>query len=449
MRPSGLAPLLIVACVALSWPVEARAAPLQLSFSGSPQDLDTDAVAPLLSRDERSGRVLAVWSVRVGTRDLTTTIARVLDARGRPIGAAFKLRGLTVFGGGNRPATLMAIAARPRAGGWIVAAAARSAGTRSRVVSAVVTPGGNVGRRRALSAATAPRTEIRSLGLAVDPRSGRAIVSWFVNRHSKADRATRGSRRAVLARGIDSNGRPRTPVRALYTAPRDSTLIEGEVAIGFVPKTRSWLAVWTHDVRFARKRVINIYARRVLGSVRPRGPVRAAGRAASGDEMFGAPSVIAGTAASGALALFRHETLDGNRLLLARLNANGVVRGRARTVGARGDGEPTSPSAVVDSSSGGLLVYGQACSAVGHGGCRQFTPIIGQRLSASGAPFGASRVIRRQAAGPGVALARSETGSYLLAWQAAAVSGAAYYSDNAMFTIFPNKAEIFIEELTP
>ena len=407
----------------------------QISSTGSPLDFGTGAEAPVLAHDPVSGRVLALWQVRAGG-DTSAVHGRVLDARGRATGAQFALPGF------EATTTPVAVAPRPRAGGWVIAAGVEVAGRATRVVTAVVGRTGVPGRRRGISAA-APfaGAGVATPAIAFDPRGGRGVVAWFLD----AQRARGG----VFARGVDHNGRPAGRVRAIFRPPKEALSIDGRLALGFHPRTRRWLVAWRQFLSLPssqRRPVKNLFARRVLGNGRPRGPAHAL--AAVGAS--GTPVLATATGGTHTLAVYARDDGEGRSSLhTVPLGAGGAPFGGRRTVSVLA--EPltaASPSVIrVNRTGGRLLTYVQACQPVGHGSCPQFAPIVARALNPFGTPAGAARVIVEQAVGRSATLVATGPQSSLLAWEGATLSGPPTFDDNAMATVFPHKREIFVRPL--
>jgi hypothetical protein len=447
MRPRTKIALL-VASAALAMPSAAGAQTpaTQISSTGAAQDLGTDAGAPSLTPDAVSHRVLAVWQVST-TADTRSTAARVLDESGRPVGPQFELPGFAAT------TSAVVVAARPRAGGWIVVAAVSGAARATRVVSLVVRRDGAVGARHDVSAAAPYETAgIDSPSIALDPRTGRGVIAWFLD----ATTAKVRPRGGVYARAIDASGRVAGATRAVDVAPQGSSGVDGALTLGFVAKTRRWLAVW-QSTRAAgsrsRPRTVNeLSARRVLGDAAPRGPVRAVGRPGElVDQRVGDLTLVTDTGSSRPMLLY---TLDGRTgvdvVRLLRLDAGGGAAGRGATTISPAASEPVAyadPTVVRDPASGGFVVaYTEDCAPIGHEQCPEFTVVHGQRLSSGGSLEGAPGVLVGQAAGSG-ALARTAGGAYLLAWPSAVAFGAPYDDPAAMATLYPLKSEIAVRSL--
>jgi hypothetical protein len=441
----------LVAAAALAAPSAAGAQtpatpPTQLSSTGAAQDLGTDAVAPSLTPDAVSHRVLAVWQVST-TADTRSTAARVLDESGRPVGPQLAL---PAFGATT---SAVVVAARPRAGGWIVAAAVSGAARATRVVSLVVGSDGAVGARHDVSAA-APyeNAGIDSPSIALDPRTGRGVIAWFLDTIAVTEKPRGG----VYARAVDASGRVVGATRAVDVAPKGSSGVDGALTLGFVAKTRRWLAVW-QSTRSAGSRsrprtVRELSARRLLGDATPRGPVRAVGRPQElVDQRVGDLTLVTDTGSSRPMLLY---TLDGRTgadvVRLLRLDAGGGAAGRGATTISPAASEPVAyaaPTMVRDPASGGFVVaYTEDCFPIGHEQCPEFTVVHGQRLSSSGSLEGAPGVLAGQAAGSG-ALERTASGAYLLAWPSPVAFGAPYDDPDAMSTVYPLKSEIAIRSL--
>lgn len=436
MRPRTIAALLC----ALALPLSAGAAaqvptpvtPLgQISSTGSPLDFSTGAEAPVLAYDPVSGRVLALWHVR-GRGDTRSVRGRVLDARGRPRGSQFELPGFVAT------TTQIAVAARPRGGGWVVAAGVEVAVRATRIVTAAVARNGVPGRRRGISA-TAPFADagVASPAIAFDPRGGRGVIAWFLD----AQRARGGA----FARGVDADGRPTAPVRAIFRPPKQALSIDGRLALSFHPGTRRWLVAWRQFLSLPARPARNLFARRVLGNGRPRGPVHALGAAGSS----GAPVLVPGGGGPHTLALYSSDDGDGHSFLhVLPLGTGGAPFGGRRTVSVTQ--EPiaaASPSVVRVVRRGLLLAYVRACEPVGHEACPQFAPVVGRALNRFGAPERAARVIVAEAVGHSATLVATGTRGSLLAWEGATLSGPPTFSDDAMRTVFPHKSEIFVRPL--
>jgi hypothetical protein len=406
----------------------------QLSTTGSPLDFGTGAEAPVLSYDPVSGRVLAVWQVR-GSGDTRAVRFRVLDARGRPAGAQ------VVFPGFDATTTPVAVAPRPRAGGWVIAAGVEVAARATRIVTAVVGRSGVPGRRRGISApAPFAGAGVASPSIALDPRGGRGVIAWFLD-------GQRG-RGGVYARGIDASGGPASSVRAIFRSPRTANSIDGRLDLVFHPRTRRWLVVWRQFLSLPstqRRAAKNLFSRRVLGNGRPRGPVHAL--AATGSS--GAPVLEANSGRTHTLVFFTDDDGESHNLLRALpLGPGGAPFGGRRTISV--SDEPlaaASPSVVRVAGSGLLLTYVRDCQPVGHGSCPQFAPVVGRTLNPFGTPAGAARVLVAEAVGRSATLVATGPRSSLLAWEGATLSGPPVFDDNAMATVFPHKSEIFVRPL--
>jgi hypothetical protein len=431
---------LALPCAAAAQSVTPVTAPGQISNTGSPLDFGTGAEAPALSYDPVSRRVLALWGVR-GRGDTRTIVMRVLDARGTPLGAQIALPGFDAATGA------VAVAARPRRGGWVVVASVEVAARATRIVSAFVERSGVPSRRRGISAA-APFSGagVESPRIAFDPNGGDGVIAWFLDgQHGRG---------GVYARSVDTSGRPAARVRAIYRSPKGADSIDGSLALGFQPRTHRWLVVWRRFLSFAstqRSVPNNLYARRVLRDGRPRGPIHTLGRPTDfRNASLGTPTLVADTGSARALVMYPISSADGrNRLQAVRLDAGGAALSRrARTLTSLE--EPLaamSPSAVAVASSGLSLTYVLGCAPVGHEGCPQFSPIIRRALTSSITPAGAPSVLVADAVGRRAAFVATGPRTSLLAWEGAALSGPPTFDDTAMATVFPHKSEIFVRPL--
>jgi hypothetical protein len=431
---------------ALAWALPAQAAaqtaapapaPGQISATGSPTDFTTGAQLPALSYDRVSGRVLALWQVR-GSGDTRAVFGRVLDAHGAPAGAQFALPG---FAATTTPLT---VAARPRAGGWLVGAGVEVAARATRIVTAVVTSAGVPGTRRGISAA-APFADagVASPQIAFDPRDGHGVIGWFLD--------TTHGRGGVYARAIDAAGRPAGAAHAIYRSAKGSDSIDGTLSLAFASRTHRWLVAWQHFMSFASTKQIvlkGVYTRRVLSDARPRGPVHALGRGADFSNVsLGTPTLATDTDTTRGLVLYPVSGGEDarNRLQAVRVDAGGAAVGKARTLDASVEPQAAISASLARGSGDGLLLtYVHACQPTAHEGCPQFAPLVSRVLTGKGAPSGASRVLVADAIGTAATVVATAAGSGLVAWEGAALSGPPVEDATAMATVFPHKSEIFV-----
>lgn len=348
------------------------------------------------------------------------------------------------------------VAARPRAGGWIVATVVSGTARATRVVSLVVGSDGAVGARHDISAAAPYETSgIETPGIALDPRTGRGVIAWFLDTLP----ATTKLRGGVYARAVDASGRSSGAVRAVSVAPKGSSLVDGRLTLGFVAKTRRWLAVWRSSSSApvtgpTPRTVRSLSARRVLSDAKPRGPVLALGRAAElVDQTDGDLTLVTDSGSSNPLLLYTLDTrTGGNEIRLLRLDSSGAAPGRRATTVSPVAAQPIAyarPTVVREPAIGRLvLAYTEDCVPIGHEPCPEFFAVHAQRLSRGGALAGGASVLVAQAVGAG-ALARTASGSYLLAWPTAVAFGAPYDDAAAMVTLYPLKSEIAVGALAP
>ena len=430
--------VLVLWPVLLAAPAAARAqAPVLISASGSAADLDTDASRPVLAADRSSGRVLAVWQVRRFT-DTSVAFARVLDARGRPLGPQFALPGLGLT------TTAFAVAARP-GGGWVVVAGVERANRSTRIVSVAVSCHGvPQGARSVSAAAPSAGAGVATPAVAFDRGSGRGLIAWFLDASSGAPR-----RGGVYVRPVSRGARPAGPAHMVAAAPRGARHIGGGVTLGFSGRARRWLAVWQQDVGYRdgnRRVTTNLYSRGLRADGRGFGARHGLGLAAGR-----APLLIPATRASRAVVVFAQESFDGaRRLKLVRLDAGGAkIAGSTAVVGtAREPLADTSPQILPDGDGGrATLYYAQPCAPVGHGACPRYVPVLGQKLDRTGAPRGRPVTIAPRAIGGAISVVATGARSALFAWEAAAVEGMPAFDDTAMRTVFPQKGEIAVAPL--
>lgn len=417
-------------------------APTQISASGSPQDFDTNSHAPVLSADRVSRRVLAVWRV-VSTRS-PTVVARVLDENGQPLALPVVLRGLSDAHHGYE------VVSRPGVGGWIIVAALGRVDVSgvpggpitqtSTVVAVVVSADGVVGPLRRISpverlvqADTKPFVSGATLSkpsIAVDRRSGRAVVAWYRT-------ASPGSGSGVYARAIDAEGRPLTPVQRIYAATGKLPHHAGEVALGYLSKARRWIAVWRQR-EVDRSATLHIsekhFVRRILITGRPRGRVRSIAPTDLTNEELRQddPPVVVETANGGALVLLARGPRYGAAplkptLQLVRLRSNGVPLTRRARVVASTSGPPlypASPRMMRDPATGQfVLVYAEGCDPAVKDQC-PLQRILAQRLSSAGERLDAAKVLVPEVFDGTVGLARTSSGPLLLAWPGIILKGA-------------------------
>jgi hypothetical protein len=440
----------VVAGVVVAAPV--LETPVQLSATGSAEDFGMGADQPSLAYDSVSHRALAVWQTfDRPAGDARAVAAVVLDANGHAVGPQFVIPALANL------ASDVAVVARGRSGGFLVAAGVRGVDRASRLVSVVVSPQGLIGPARVLSPPTA--FTVGGVGppaIAFDARSDHAIVSWSVDVVEAPGYA--GQRGGLFARAVDRSGRPAGPVRVLMTQPAASDSLITRVALIYEPARRAWLAVWSRDVAYPQAGLggQDLSARLVDARAAPRGPVRVlAGFAQFRGGPLG-PPVLASTAhADAALVMYTFDRDTGPRsvrVLLVRSDGR-VITGPPGTASV-----PPTPAELSAGSDGQLavfapaigryvLVYSQSCNAVGHTQCAQYAPVLEQLLDTRGRRIGPAVTVAPTGAGSD-SLVRTGSRTFLVAWSGVAASGPAYDGSDGI-SVYPQKLEIFARTVTP
>jgi hypothetical protein len=415
-------------------------APMQVSSSGDAQDFASGARTPSLAYDPVSRRALIAWELFTPGLGLQQVVlARLLDAVGRPLGPQFVVSALS-------PGRLDAVAALPR-GGFLIAGRATDAGGDGTTLRAVrVSAQGATGVARKISArVTSPSSWVGRSSVAFDRPARRGLIAWTVQ--------GRTGRAGVFARAIDDRGRLVSPTRTLARRPHGSSTFVADVSVGLEPASHRWLAAWNEDVTFGPPGYANfrnVFARQVNAGATPRGPVRALAKAARFTQhLVGPPTAV--TQLGPPLVLFTVDAAPRTVQLL-RLRANGRVRDTTSTTVSvppltpAGSFDPVASAIAAEDRY--LLVYSQACNALGHEQCVEFAPVMGQLLTTRGRRSGPAVELAPQGLGEH-ALGRTGKHRHLIAWTGGVASGVPYEGADAMVRIFPHKSEVFVRTVVP